>query len=256
MAYHGAMPRHSAKKSEGQAPAGERLSKRVMALQGCSRSEAEHYIEGGFVSVNGRVIEAPQHRVNEESVTIDPRASLLQRAEVTLLLHTPALHLQPGALLGPQTHWPQDASETRVLQRHFAGLSACAPLESAASGLVVYTQDWRIQRKLEEDAAVIEHELMLEVTGAIEPDALAPLERLLKDPTKGLPSAKISVSSSTEARSRLRLAVKGAHPGFAAYLCERARLELLALRRIRLGRVALADLPVGQWRFLAPAERF
>ena len=35
---------------------GERLSKRVMQLKGCSRREAEQYIEGGWVLVDGQVV--------------------------------------------------------------------------------------------------------------------------------------------------------------------------------------------------------
>ncbi len=255
MAYHRAMPRTPLNKPP-LPPEGERLSKKVMALRQCSRNEAEQFIEGGFVSVNGKVVEAPQHRVRRETVTIDPQASLLQLTAVTLLLHKPASHPRPETLLSPKSHWVEDRSDTRVLQRHFTKLSDPVPLEPGASGLVVFTQDWRTQRKLEEDHAFMEHELILEVKGAVEPDTLVPLERILRDPARGLPAAKISVNSSTEARSRLRLAVKGSHPGFAAYLCELAKLELLALRRIRLGRVALADLPAGQWRYLEEGERF
>lgn len=227
-----------------------------MALRRCSRTEAEQFIEGGFVSVNGKVIELPQHRVHNEVVTIDPQASLLNQTPVTLLLHKPASHPQPETLLAPRSHWAADPSDTRIVQRHFSKLSNNVPLEPGASGLVAFTQDWRTQRKLDEDLAVMEHELMLEVAGHVEPDALAPLERLLRDPTKGLPAAKISLNSNNAERSRLRLAVKGAHPGFAAYLCDVAKLELVALRRTRLGRVALADLPDGQWRYLGPGERF
>jgi 23S rRNA pseudouridine2604 synthase len=33
-------------------------------------------------------------------------------------------------------------------------------------------------------------------------------------------------------------------------------LEILAMRRIRLGRVSLGDLEEGAWRYLAEGERF
>ncbi len=36
-----------------------RLAKRVAALVPCSRSEAEQYIEGGWVRVDGQVVEEP-----------------------------------------------------------------------------------------------------------------------------------------------------------------------------------------------------
>ena len=69
---------------------GDRLAKRVAARVPCSRSEAEQYIEGGWVRVNGTVIEEPQFRVDTQTVTIDPNASLIDLGSITLLLHKPA----------------------------------------------------------------------------------------------------------------------------------------------------------------------
>ena len=97
-----------------------------------------------------------------------------------------------------------------------------------------------------------------EILPAADDGEVGPLraERALRDPRQRLPAAKISISSASEARSILRLAVKGAHPGLAAFLCELAGLEIQALRRIRLGRVSLGDVAPGQWRYLAEYERF
>ena len=237
---------------------GERLSKRVAQMLGCSRSQAEQYIEGGWVRVGGQVVESPQHRVVHEAVSVDPEASVLDLGEVTLVLHKPASTPLRAAepLLKPATHSAQDPSGQRPLLRHFKQLQTSVPLEDAASGLLVFTQDWRVQRKLMEDMAVMEHELMVEVRGAVAPEALVPIERALRDPRHNLPPAKLSISSSTEERSILRLAVKGAHPGLAAYVCELAGLQISALRRIRLGRVSLGPVAPGQWRYLAEFERF
>ena len=60
-----------------------------MQLKGCSRKEAEQYIEGGFVSVNGVVVEEPAHRVDQQTVALDPQASLLLLNSVTLILNKP-----------------------------------------------------------------------------------------------------------------------------------------------------------------------
>ena len=262
---------------------GERLSKRVAQMLGCSRREAEQTIEGGWVRVDGKVVEIPQQRVLTQTVTVDPDASLMALGEVTMILHKPpnvldgvpdpdAAPASPPAgrarpsrapamvsareLLTAANHSPQDTSGERPLLRHFKQLQASVPLESAASGLVVFTQDWRVQRKLQEDMAQMEHELMVEVRGEVKPEALIPIERALRDPRQRLPVAKISIGSASEARSILRLAVKGAHPGLAAFLCELAGLEIQALRRMRVGRVSLGDVAPGQWRYLAQYERF
>src|SRR3546814_16327473 len=66
-----------------------RLSKRVADLAGCSRTEAEQYIKGGWVSVDGRVVEDPAHPVSIEVVTVDPAARLERVGPATLMLHNP-----------------------------------------------------------------------------------------------------------------------------------------------------------------------
>ena len=160
------------------------------------------------------------------------------------------------SLLTLDHHSPHDHSGVRFMKSHLAKLEASVPLEYQASGLVPFTQDFRVQRKLMEDMAFIEQELMVDVRGEVLPDALRPIERAMRDERLRLPDFKISVGSANPERSKLRLAVKGAQLGLAAYLCELAGLEILALRRIRLGRVSLGDLDEGAWRYLSEGERF
>lgn len=261
----------------GDSHEGERLSKRVMQIKQCSRREAELYIEGGWVTVDGVVVQEPPFRVSTQAVAVDAAATLMGAHEVTLLLHKPADWLdgmeqeadsrparargqnQPRnarALLAADHRWSQDPAPTRTQKRHFTGLLCHTPLETGASGLVVFSQDWRIQRKLGEDMGHMEHELVADVAGEALPEALEPITRALKDPRNPMPATKFSISSSSPERSKLRFAVKGAHPGLVAFLCDKAGLELLALRRIRLGRVALSELPVGHWRYLDAFEKF
>lgn len=261
---------------------GERLSKRVMALQSCSRKEAEQYIEGGWVMVNGVVVEDPPFRVLQQTVTIHPDATLLNSADITLILHKPSGWLDgveeeddddddgppakgrsrrppiPNArsLLTVANRYSNDQSGLRALKRHFVNLEADVPLETGASGLVVFTQDWRTTRKLSEDMGSMEHEIIVDVAGEVQAEHLQKIARALNDERNPLPQVKFSVNSSAPALSKLRFAIKGAHPGLIAYLCGKAGLEIQAMRRIRLGRLALTDLPVGQWRFLSPYEKF
>ncbi len=264
-----AQPARPVQAATSGAPEGERLSKRVMHLKGCSRREAEQYIEGGWVQVNGQAIEEPMARVREHSVTIDPHASLMALTDVTLLLHKPpgfdamaaaghaGKRIKPAhQLLLPANHTNDDASGTRVLKRHFAKLEPGVPLESGASGLVVFTQDWRVLRKLTEDAALLEHELLVEVSGAVSPEQLHRLNPQPASESDTLPALKVSINSTSEATTRLRFAVKGPHPGLIAYLCERAGLQINSMKRLRLGRVVLAHLPEGRWRYLQASERF
>ena len=255
------------------APTHIRLAKRVAEQLNCSRSTAEQFIEGGFVSVDGQVVEAPGSRVRPgQAVTVAQDASLLELTPVTLLLHKPtgfeaglglpadqAAHAsrsqgapQAVTLLSAASHLAEDASGIRVLQRHFKQLECFTPLSTEASGLVVYTQDKRIARKLAEDIESLEQECIVEVTGDIAPGGLQRLCHGLSFNARPLPPIKVSWQSET----KLRFALKGIRPGQIPAMCEAVGLQVLAIKRIRLGRVPLAKVPEGQWRYLQPWERF
>jgi 23S rRNA pseudouridine2604 synthase len=228
-----------------------RLSKRLAEMLGCSRRDAEQYIEGGWVQVEGVVVEEPQHRVLDHKIELLPGAELGELPPVTLLLHKPAGVVAADdaapllALLSAGAHATDDRSGVRPLKKHFTRLTLCAPLETPASGLVVLTQDWRVARKFREDAALMEQELVVEVQGTLAPDGLERLGR-------SMPALKVSWQSE----NRLRFAVKGPQPGQIAWLCGQAGLQVQAVKRIRLGRVPMSGLQPGQWRYLPPLQRF
>lgn len=243
-----------------------RLSKRVAELQGCSRREAEQYIAGGWVTVDGQVVEEPQARVTEgQRVQVSPDARLMALQPVTLLLHKPVgaesglgrlSDSRPaGEWLTPANWTGEDGSGLRPLKMHFKDQVLVSPLAPRASGLVVFTQDWRIARKLQEDARLLEHEVIVEVSGAMQPGALERLNRQDHGFTlDGRPLGVCKVSWQSE--TRLRFALKGEQPGQIAFLCEAVGLSVQGMRRIRIGRVAMGRLPVGQWRYLLDGERF
>ena len=235
-------------------PESQRLSKVVAAMVPCSRREAEQYIVEGRVRVDGKVVQEPQCRVAGEQVDIDTHASLQPTAPATLLVHKPAGMgtAQALDLVGAATRWSGDTSGVVRVKSHAAGLTALLALPAQAAGLSVFSQDGRIVRKLQEDAAVIEQELLAEVTGTAPPDALARLCRGLVFEGRPLPPARVSWQSE----ARLRFAVKGITPELVPWMCAQVGLRLTALRRIRIGRVPMAGLPPGQWRYLTPGERF
>lgn len=232
-----------------------RLAKHLAQQLDCSRREAELYIEGGWVSVDGQVVEQPQFRVANQTVLLHPDASLKQAEPVTLLWHKPAgqdAGLVNLPLLTADTHAADDASGIALLQRHFVRQTAVTPLDINASGLVVFTQDERIARKLVQDAALIEHEIIVEISGEIAPNGLKLLNHGLRLNGRDLPPIKVSWQNET----RLRFAIKAAQPNQIAQMCARVGLTVIGQKRIRIGRIAMGKLAVGQWRYLPEGERF
>ncbi|XXF07620.1 rRNA pseudouridine synthase [Pseudomonas sp. D2-3] len=231
-----------------------RLSKRLIELTGCSRREAELYIEGGWVTVDGEVVDEPQRKVTDESVALLPDAVAEPLTPVTLLLHIPSGRFpeRTAEEIGPDSRWPDDRAEQRTLKGHFARLTPCIPLQAGADGLHVLTQDWRTERKLREDLAKLEQEYVVEVSGELSERDLKRLNHGLV--FNGTPLAPCKVSWQNE--TRLRFALKNPLPGQLVFMCNSVGLKVLGLKRIRIGGVPMGKVPPGQWRYLGAKERF
>ncbi|HQS59319.1 MAG: RNA-binding protein [Gallionellales bacterium 35-53-114] len=235
-----------------------RLAKHVAMMVPCSRSEAEKYIEAGFVTVDGQIIEEPGFRVQAaQRVELMPDATLAEAEAVTILLHKPAgFDIETDAeavykLITPENQAADDRSGIHFIKRHLKGLLLADTLGIQSSGLMVLTQDWRIARKLITDAEKVEQEFVVEIAGEILPEAIEQLNQGIQTGGKLLP-----VKVSKQSESRLRFAVKGNQRIQIAGMCEKAGLKVVAMKRIRIGRVPMASLQAGQWRYMLGYEKF
>jgi 23S rRNA pseudouridine2604 synthase len=258
---------------------GDRLAKRLAAQANCSRSQAEQYIEGGWVRVDGQVIESVGARVlAHQKIELDANASLEALEEITILMHKPVgfdsgeggnpalLLLDPAKQSIDPNLAGGAAASTRFLQRHFTNLTPTTPLPNEASGLIVFTQDFRIARKLKDDADRVEQECLVQIDAKralqspLTEDVLyQAIDRLCHGLSFNgipLPPIKVSIAQQTDKELWLRFAFKGIRPGQIPQMVERVGLRLLAIKRIRIGRIPMGDLAVGEWRYLPVYKRF
>ncbi len=211
-------------------------------------------IEGGWVSVDGTVVETPQALVTEETLTLAAGAHCEPAEPATLLLNKPA-GCGPeaiSALLREDSRFADDASGIGLLHRHFQRLESPMPLDTDACGLLVLTQDWRVRRRLHEAGPSLEQEFMVDVEGKAGPWALAKLAHGLHYQGRVLPDCKVSWQNE----QRLRFAIKDVRPGQLQHMCDEVGLRATHIRRLRIGRIGLSKMPEGQWRHLAARQRF
>ena len=233
-----------------------RLAKYLTTSLPCSRREAELYITNGWVRVDGVVVEEPQFMVTEQSVQLDPNAELSPALPASMLMHKPAgvdaesaTALQ--ALVNPATRSHLDNTGVRLLKRHFVHQSSVLPLESEASGLIVLMQDRHLARRLYDDRARFEQEYLVEVVGSLDAQGLVRMNN--GDGIRG--PAPLTIKVSWQSETRLRVAAKALRPGNIKQMCETVGLQLISLRRLRIGRIPMAKLAPGEWRYLADYER-
>lgn len=230
---------------------GERLAKRVAALQGCSRRDAEALIEGGWVRVDGAVAHSPAQRVSTQTITVDVAAQVEALVPVVLLWHKPV----GVALADDQPLQGLLAPAGDLLPWHVQHLRCVSPMPAHSSGMALFVQQARLRPLWRQLVAECEQEWMVDVTGpAPLPSALQALP-MARTAAAGRSHLKVSVGSQNASGSRLRLALKGLDALDLPRWLQAAGLAATALRRQRLGRLALGAVAAGGWRILGPQER-
>jgi len=251
--------------SVAEHPDGIRLSK-VMADRGlASRREADEWIEAGWVQVDGTVAVLGQRIRPEATIEIDPAARSQQAQRVTVLLHKPIGYVSGQAEDGYQNasvlvtaanRWREDRAPMRFHPGHQRGLAPAGRLDIDSTGLLVLTQDGRIAKQLIGDDGRVEKEYLVRVKpvpgGPWAPEHLSRLQHGLWLDGKALRPARVSWANEDQ----LRVVLREGRKRQIRRMCELVGLQVLGLKRVRIGSVVLGKLPPGQWRYLRPDERF
>ena len=236
-----------------------RLSKYLAQKGLCSRREADRYIEQGLVTVDGRVERHAWFRVQpEHKVELAHKARATQDQQLTVLLNKPLGYVssQPekgyqGAvtLLTPE-NYAGDGKAPRITRRHT--LAPAGRLDINSTGLLVLTQDGRIARSLIGNNSRVEKEYLVRHHGSVSDEQLGKLRHGLHLDERELRPAKVKRLND----SQFRIVLVEGRKRQIRRMCELTGIEIAALKRVRVGKIKLGDLPRGNWRTLKPGESF
>jgi 23S rRNA pseudouridine2604 synthase len=243
-----------------------RLSKRMSELGLCSRREADEWIARGWVRVDGAVVSELGSKVlPHQRITVERQASAQQARRVTVLLNKPVGYVSGQAedgyrpavvLINADTRWKEDKAPLQFHPSQLRSLVPAGRLDIDSVGLLVLTQDGRIAKQLIGENTGVEKEYLVRVRytkpGRL-PDAdLKRLNHGLTLDGKKLLPAKVRWQNEDQLSFVLREGKKRQ----IRRMCDMVGLKVLGLKRVRIGRIALGDLPVGQWRYLRAEEQF
>ena len=200
--------------------------------------------------------------------------------------HEPAI-----TLVKPENRWIQDNARFFFHPSQLKSLVPAGRLDIDSTGLLVLTQDGRIARQLIGEDRLMEKEYLVRVTYTGEKKITSPnssiaiatqtsntqLSRIDDDdpistdvqsvfPTEKLKLLRHGLSLDSQALKhakvewqnpeQLRFVLTEGKKRQIRRMCELVGLKVVGLKRVRIGQVMLGNLPVGQWRYLAPHERF
>lgn len=243
-----------------------RLSKRMSELGLCSRREADEWIARGWVRVDGAIVSELGSKVlPHQRISVERQASAQQARRVTVLINKPVGYVSGQAedgykpavtLVNAASRWKEDKSPIEFHPSQLRSLVPAGRLDIDSVGLLVLTQDGRVAKQLIGEDTTIEKEYLVRVQytkpGRLPEADLRLLNHGLSLDGKKLLPAKVRWQNDDQLSFVLREGKKRQ----IRRMCDAVGLKVLGLKRVRIGRVTLGNLPPGQWRYLGPDERF
>lgn len=199
--------------------------------------------------------------------------------------HEPAI-----TLIQPHNRWAEDNARFFFHGSQLKSLVPAGRLDIDSTGLLVLTQDGRVARQLIGEDSVMEKEYLVrvvytgvansaaanspaatyggkvqqlsriddddpvssDVQSVFPPEKLRLLRHGLRLDDQALKPAKVEWQNPEQ----LRFVLTEGKKRQIRRMCELVGLRVVGLKRVRVGKVMLGNLPVGQWRYLQPHEKF
>lgn len=228
----------------------------------CSRREADRYIERGLVLVDGEVISELGTKIfPDQEITLAEEGQKRVDAQATFLINKPMGYVsaQPedghrpaSDLLTRENQWKEDQTRRPFHHGLLRGLAPAGRLDIDSVGLLVLTQDGRVARRIIGEDSDVDKEYLVRVEGNLDAEGLKLLNHGLSLDGKPLKPAKVTWQNEDQLRFILREGKKRQ----IRRMCELVGLKVVGLKRIRIGKVVLGNLPTGQWRYLRDGETF
>ena len=214
-----------------------------------SRRKAEALISAGRVSVNGETATLGAAVSERDTVLLDGHPVPLPATLAHLVLNKPS-----GYLTTMQDEPGRDRPTIRDLMPPLPGLVPVGRLDAATTGLLLLTNDGPLAHRIAHPSSEMEKEYEVTLRN---PVSEAALDNLAAGPTlddgRMLPP-KLEKARGTQRETTLRLTIHEGRNRIIRRACAAVGLDLILLKRIRIGPVVLGNLPEGGHRDLTEDE--
>lgn len=236
-----------------------------------SRREADALISQGQVLVNGQVVTELGTKVDPGvTVTLAAEALRQQKNLVTIIVNKPIGYVsgQPEPGYEPAIRLIKDMnqffdeknkSRRKLMMGDMKNLAVTGRLDIDSQGLLIFTQDGRLAKKIIGENSEIEKEYIVRVKyqNKENPQNHFPQDQL-KLLNYGLELDGEKLKRATVEwinEDQLRFILKEGKKRQIRRMCEAVGLSVHGLKRVRVGKLKLGKLPEGQWRFLEADEK-
>lgn len=234
----------------------QRINKWLGQSGVCSRREAEGLIADGFVSIDGEVVtDAGRKILPGQTLTLSDGATGALGAAVTIMLHKPVGYVsgqpEPDKIPAVRLLTAANAEDGSPDIAADASLPPIGRLDEDSRGLLLLSSDGVVAKAVIGPESDLAKEYLVRVSGEVTEAKLSLLRHGLSLDGRTLKPAEVLQLKPR----RLRFILREGRNRQIRRMCELVGLEVTDLKRIRIGPLALGDLPEGRWRMLTAEER-
>jgi len=223
---------------------------RVISKAGLgSRTEARSWIHAGKVQVNGRVVQNPDHWIDmvRDRVRFDGKP-LEQQDRVYILLYKPTGYIT--------TYKDPDGRPTvyDLLKEIDSFIVPVGRLDLDTSGLLILTNDTQFAERIMNPDSHVPKTYLVKASALLTDDQLDLLRQgveLSDGPTR---PAKVTRVRDSGKYTHFEITLTEGRNRQVRRMVEAVGARVLKLVRIRIGEIAIGDLPIGTWRPLTRQE--
>ena len=226
------------------------VARAISKLGAGSRSQAGRWVQGGRVSINGRVVRDAEHpvRLGIDRIEIDGRP-LAAATRVVLMLNKPR-----GVVTTTQDERGRDTVYRCLEGAQLPWLAPVGRLDKASEGLLLFSNDpvWAARITDPASAPAKTYHVQIDVV----PDARlrAGLEHGVTLAGERLNARSVRCLRSGERNAWLEVVLAEGRNRQIRRLLEAFNVSVLRLVRVAIGPLPLGELPKGHWRLLTEPE--
>ena len=225
-----------------------RLNKFIAKSGECSRRQADKYVQGGSVTVNGSLELNPACQVlGTDDIRFDGRRITSSEKTVTILLNKPVGYITTS-------HDPFKRKTVMDLINHKERLFPIGRLDKDTTGLLLLTNDGNLANLLTHPKNKIPRIYELEIDKPFESWEKKKISKKIYIGQKQWGKAEILKQKKNKGRTTVLMRLYEGKKREIRRITYRMKKTLFSLKRTQFGPIHLDSTPIGSFRELSEAE--
>lgn len=225
-----------------------RLNKFIAKSGECSRRQADKYVQGGSVTVNGSLELNPAYQVlGADDIRFDGRRITSSEKTITILLNKPMGYITTS-------HDPFKRKTVMDLINHKERLFPIGRLDKDTTGLLLLTNDGNLANLLTHPKNKIPRIYELEIDKPFESWEKKKISKKIYIGQKQWGKAEILEQKKNKGRTTVLLRLYQGKKREIRRIVYRMKKTLFSLKRTQFGPIHLDNTPIGGYRELSKAE--